>query len=83
MGLRMRARGSALFSRLWGTGRLWSRAVMIRLVLEKGRVETLVRRLGQGGWREWVGSASWGVAGGLFTFMCFRDVNLPPQGAGT
>lgn len=47
MGLRMRARGSALFSRLWGTGRLWSRAVMIRLVLEKGRVETLVRRLGR------------------------------------
>lgn len=56
---------------------------MIRLVLEKGRVETLVRRLGQGGWREWVGSASWRVAGGLFTFMCFRDVNLLPQGAGT
>lgn len=63
---------------------------MIRLVLEKGWVETLVRRgdsgveeAGQGGWREWVGSASWRVAGGLFTFMCFRDVNLLPQGAGT
>lgn len=27
-----------------------------------------------------MGSASWRVAGGLFTFMCFRDVNLLPQG---